>query len=60
LNLPYEIVGGFISALIGSVGYKPVKIKAVLESASNKEEQSLKGSIADLVVEDTEGSKYIL
>jgi predicted transposase/invertase (TIGR01784 family) len=56
----YDIVEGFISTLIGSAGYKPVKIKALLESASNKEEQDLKGSIADLIVEDTEGSKYIV
>ncbi len=33
----YDIVEGFISALISSCCYKPIKIKALLESASNKE-----------------------
>ena len=33
----YDIVEAFISALISSCGYKPIKIKALLESASNKE-----------------------
>ena len=56
----YDIVEGFISTLIGSCGYKPVKIKALLESSSNKEASSLKGSIADLIVEDEDGSKYIV
>jgi predicted transposase/invertase (TIGR01784 family) len=56
----YDIVEGFISTLIGSCGYKPVRIKALLESASNKEGPSLKGSIADLVVEDEDGVKYIV
>ncbi len=56
----YEIVEGFISALISSCGYKPVKIKALLESASNKESRELKSSIADLIVEDETGNKYIV
>lgn len=56
----YDIVEGFISALISSCGYKPVKIKALLESASNKEAKELKSSIADLVVEDENGNKYIV
>jgi predicted transposase/invertase (TIGR01784 family) len=56
----YDIVEGFISALISSCGYKPVKIKALLESASNKESRELKSSIADLIVEDELGNKYIV
>jgi predicted transposase/invertase (TIGR01784 family) len=56
----YDIVEGFISALISSCGYKPVKIKALLEPASNKESKELKSSIADLVVEDDCGNKYIV
>lgn len=56
----YDIVEGFISALISSCGYKAVKIKALLESASNKESKELKSSIADLVVEDESGNKYIV
>ena len=38
----YDIVEGLISALIASAVYKPVNIKALAESASNKEESSLK------------------
>ena len=56
----YDIVEGFISALISSCGYKPIKIKALLESASNKDSKELKSSIADLVVEDETGAKYIV
>ena len=56
----YEIVEGFISALLATKGYKPVKINALLESESNKETESLKKSIADLVVQDDEGNKYIV
>src|SRR5438445_82308 len=56
----YEIVEGFISALLGTLGYKPVKINALLETESNKELKDLKRSVADLVVEDTQGKKYIV
>ena len=56
----YDIVEGFISTLTSSCGYKPIKIKALLESASNKESRELKSSIADLVVEDDTGNKYIV
>jgi len=56
----YDIIEGFISAFIGSCGYPPVKINALLESASNKEDADLKGSIADLIVEDTKGIKYVV
>ncbi|QQV74917.1 hypothetical protein H6P87_00459 [Rickettsia tillamookensis] len=40
--------------------YSPVKIKALLESGSNKENDSLKSSVADVIVEDEEGHKYIV
>ena len=36
------------------------KINAILDGESNKEELDLKRSIADLVVEDAEGNKYIV
>ncbi|TDG95439.1 PD-(D/E)XK nuclease family transposase [Cardinium endosymbiont of Culicoides punctatus] len=56
----YEIVEGFISALLGSQGYKPIKIKSLLESESNKESKLLKRSIADVIFEDEEGNNYIV
>jgi len=56
----YDIIEGFISALFASQGYPPIKINALLDSESNKEELELKKSIADLVVEDSEGNKYIV
>ena len=56
----YDIIEGFISALFASRGYPPVKINALLDGESNKEELDLKRSIADLVVEDAEGNKYIV
>jgi len=56
----YEIVEGFISALLTSEGYKPVKIKALLDGESNKESRYLKRSIADVIVEDEQGNNYIV
>jgi predicted transposase/invertase (TIGR01784 family) len=56
----YDIVEGFISALLEEQGYGPVKITALLDSETNKEQQLLKKSIADLIVEDVEGQKYIV
>lgn len=56
----YDIIEGFISALFAVQGYPPVKINALLESESNKEGLDLKKSIADLIVEDMAGSKYIV
>lgn len=56
----YDIVEGFISALLATEGYKSVKINALLESESNRESADLKRSIADLVVQDEEGNKYIV
>lgn len=56
----YDIVEGFISALLATEGYQPVKITALLESESNKEDNSMKRSIADLIVEDREGQKFIV
>ena len=56
----YTIVEGFISALLGTVGYRNVKILALLESESNREDSKSKRSLADLIVQDEDGSKYII
>ncbi len=56
----YVIVEGFISALLKSAGYKEVKIIALLDSESNKEERKSKRSLADLIVEDEDHNKYIV
>jgi len=56
----YEIVEGFISSLLEACGHGAVKIRALLESESNKERETLKKSIADLVVEDEQHNKYIV
>lgn len=56
----YEIVEGFISALLKAKGYSEVKILALLESESNREDSKAKRSIADLIVEDTDKNKYII
>src|SRR5262249_40413575 len=58
----YEIVEGFISALLKSQGegYKDVKIVSLLDAESNKEDTLSKRSLADLVVEDEEHRKYIV
>ncbi len=56
----YEIVEGFISALLKTKGYSAVKIIALLESESNKEDPKDKRSIADLIVEDENHHKYII
>jgi predicted transposase/invertase (TIGR01784 family) len=56
----YEIVEGFISALLKSQGYKNVKIVALLDTESNKEDSKSKRSLADLIVEDEEHQKYII
>ncbi|WP_375333126.1 MULTISPECIES: Rpn family recombination-promoting nuclease/putative transposase [unclassified Candidatus Tisiphia] len=56
----YEIVEGFISAILKDAGYLPVKITALLESESNKERKDLKKSVADVIVEDQQGHKYIV
>ncbi len=56
----YEIIEGFISAILKDAGYLSVKITALLESKSNKERKDLKKSIADVIVEDQQGHKYIV
>jgi predicted transposase/invertase (TIGR01784 family) len=56
----YSIVEGFISALLKTKGYKDVKIIALLESESNKEDSKDKRSLADLIVEDEDKHKYII
>ena len=56
----YSIVEGFISALLKTKGYKDVKIIALLESESNKEDSKSKRSLADVIVEDQDHNKYII
>lgn len=56
----YGIVEGFISALLKTIGYKDIKIIALLESESNREDGKSKRSLADLIVEDEEKRKYII
>lgn len=56
----YDIIEGFISALFATEGYPPIKINAILDSESNQEDKEQKKSIADLVVEDMDGNKYIV
>ncbi len=56
----YDILEGFISALLKTQNYKPVKIIALLDTESNKEQDSQKRSLADLVVEDANHVKYIV
>jgi predicted transposase/invertase (TIGR01784 family) len=48
------------SALLKSQGYKGVKILALLDTESNKEDGKNKRSLADLIVEDEEHQKYII
>jgi hypothetical protein len=56
----FEIVEGFISALLKTAGYGPIKINALMDSESSKESSILKRSIADLIVEDGQNQKYIV
>jgi predicted transposase/invertase (TIGR01784 family) len=56
----YSIVEGFISALLNTRGYKNVKIIALLETETNKEDSKSKRSLADLIVEDEDHHKYII
>ena len=56
----YGIVEGFISALLKTKGYKDVKIVALLEAESNKEDSKGRRSLADLIVEDEDHHKYII
>src|ERR1700729_871031 len=56
----YFIVEGFISDLLRTRGYKDVKIVALLESESNKEDSKSKRSLADVIVEDEDKNKYII
>jgi len=56
----YEIVEGFISALLKTQGYKEVRIIALLETESNKEDSKSKRSLADVIVEDEDHHKYII
>lgn len=56
----YEIVEGFISAILQDAGYPAVKVTNLLDGESNKESEELKQSVADVIVEDQQGHKYIV
>ena len=56
----YSIIEGFLSALLATANYKPVKVKSLLETESNKDEERGKRIVADMVVEDTDGIQYII
>ena len=56
----FSIIESFLSALLATAGYKPVKVKALLESESNKDEARGKRVVADMVVEDADGVHYIV
>ena len=56
----YSIIEGFLSALLATAGYNPVKITALLETESNKDEARGKRIVADMIVEDTDGINYII
>ena len=56
----YDIIEGFLSAVLQANGHNAVKILALLDTESNREEYSQKKSLADLIVEDTEHHKYII
>lgn len=56
----FSIIEGFLTALLATAGYKPVKVKALLESESNKDDIRGKRIIADMVVEDMDGIQYIV
>ncbi|MFU7502628.1 MAG: PD-(D/E)XK nuclease family transposase [Candidatus Tisiphia sp.] len=55
-----SIVEGFISDILKTKGYKDVKIVALLETESNKEDSKSKRSLADVIVEDEDHHKYII
>jgi predicted transposase/invertase (TIGR01784 family) len=56
----FSIIEGFLSALLATANYKPVKITALLETESNKDEARGKRIVADMVVKDTDGIQYII
>lgn len=56
----YEIVEGFISAILKSIGYSDVKIITLFDPESNKEDEFGKRSLADLIVEDAQHHKYVI
>jgi predicted transposase/invertase (TIGR01784 family) len=56
----FSIVEGFISTLLRTQSYNSVKITALLDSASNREEPYIKKSLADMIVEDEHQNKYII
>lgn len=56
----FGIIEGFISAILSTSGYSPVKITARLDGESEKEGIKDKGSLADVIVADEQGEMYIV
>ena len=56
----FSIIEGFLSALLETVNYKPITVKALLETETNKDEARGKRIVADMVVEDEDGVNYII
>ena len=57
----HDILEGFLSSLLASQGYaSPVKIVQLLDTESHKEDSKLKRTLADVVVEDTQGNHYMV
>jgi len=56
----YDIVENFISNLLTAAGYKKIKIVTILDPESNKEHRHAKRSVIDIVVEDTDGNRYLI
>lgn len=53
----YEILEGFLSALLKTIGYKAIKVVALVDPESNKEQ---KQSTADMLVKDEDGVHYMI
>ena len=56
----YDIVEGFISAILNAVDKPSVKICTTMDPESHKESFGGKRSLADLIVEDDNHKKYIV
>lgn len=56
----YSIIEGFLSALLATANYKPVKIKAFLETDLDANRKWGRFILADMIVEDADGVQYII
>ena len=56
----YDIIEEFLSALVGVAGYSPVKINTLLEMQDADFAKFPGKSLADLIVQDAKGIKYII